>query len=112
MKRGVWNLLALLAALPLAAAIQDPVPVEGGFISGAAGNDPQIHVYKGIPYAEPPVRELRWREPRGVPPWSRVRPALAFAPACIQDQHIRDSIYWKGDYSISEDCLYLNIWTP
>ena len=112
MKRGVWNLLAWLAVLPLAGAIQDPVPVEGGFISGAAGNDPQIRVYKGIPYAAPPVRELRWREPRVVPSWSGVRAAVAFAPACIQDQHIRDSIYWKGDYSISEDCLYLNIWTP
>jgi para-nitrobenzyl esterase len=105
-------LIVLSLALPLAAAIPEPVRVEGGLISGIAGSNPQIRVFMGIPYAAPPLRDLRWREPRAPAPWLGVRKADHFGPACVQDQQLRNSIYWKGDYSVSEDCLYLNVWTP
>jgi len=61
-------------------------------------------VFKGIPFAQPPVRDLRWREPLPEKPWSGIRDATAFGPPCVQGGT-------EGAKS-SEDCLYLNVWTP
>jgi para-nitrobenzyl esterase len=80
---------------------------ESGAISGASENG--LSVYKGIPFAAPPVGSLRWRPPVHVAPWTGVRKADAFAPACMQT-----GVSMPGETppAISEDCLYLNIWTP
>jgi para-nitrobenzyl esterase len=101
--------LIFFAALA-ASAQQAPAPVAavtGGQVRGAtlgAGA-----VFKGIPYARPPIGELRWREPTTVQPWSGVRDAVAFGPLCAQKP---TPIVPDAARSSKEDCLYLNIWTP
>jgi len=80
--------------------------VESGLLRGVAGRDPAVNVYKGVPFAAPPVGELRWRAPAPVPAWQDVRDAGQFGPACPQP---------VGDMARSlprsEDCLTANIWT-
>lgn len=83
------------------------VTTESGAISGVRENG--LRVYKGIPFAAPPVGELRWRPPVRVAPWSGTRKADAFAPACMQ---AGVSMPGERQPAVSEDCLYLNIWTP
>jgi len=99
--------LILLALLPIKATLADitQVKVTGGAISGTA--DQGISIFKGIPFAAPPVGDLRWRAPAPVKSWSGVRKADAFANACMQPPHSQGNTA-----PVSEDCLYLNVWTP
>jgi para-nitrobenzyl esterase len=93
---------------------------ENGKVLGEIGNDPRVTVFKGIPYAAPPVGDLRWRAPRPAANWSGVREATTFASMAIQGKQgvDMDDFYTKevhpasGDYTMDEDCLYLNVWTP
>ena len=105
----------MLASLPLGAAITQPVKVEGGKIAGVPGRDASITVFKGIPYAAPPVGDLRWRAPRPVAPWQGVKKADHFGNSCIQNI-VSERKPWTYEFmthtDISEDCLYLNLWTP
>lgn len=78
------------------------VKVEGGWIQGTVAEG--MSVYKGIPFAAPPVGELRWKAPQPVIPWDGVRDANEFAPGPIQGRAPSDAY--------SEDCLYLNLWSP
>jgi len=79
--------------------------------------DTGIAVFRGIPYAEPPVGELRWRPPRPAAGWDGERRAYDFGPAPLQPQPPRDSIMYHTNFAdrralvMSEDCLYLNVWT-
>ena len=92
--------------------------VENGKVKGYAGNNARITVYKGIPFAAPPVGENRWRAPQPAADWEGVYDAKEFAPIPFQDTPgYGDDVYckdWHVDRYIpmSEDCLYLNIWTP
>ncbi len=70
-----------------------------------------VLVFRGVPYAEPPVGDGRWRAPRPAAPWEGVRPAAAFGPACWQRPTPESSIYTRGDLDRDEDCLHLNVWT-
>jgi len=105
---------AALSALPLLAAIQEPIKVEGGLVSGTPGWAWGVRAYLGIPFAAPPVGNRRWRPPQPVVPWQGVRPAREFSAACMQseagwtDEQLADPGLWHK----SEDCLYLNVWTP
>ena len=94
----------MLAPLP---TLADAVQTDAGLVRGVRTGP--LTVYKGIPFAAPPVRSLRWREPQTVNSWNDVRNAEAFAPACMQN-----GVSMPGETppAISEDCLYLNIWTP
>lgn len=93
-------------------------PVSGSDDSAASGT----WSWKGVPYAQPPVGALRWRAPRDPQPWSGVRAARAFAPACVQTQRLYGpGLNNRYDGTVgstlgrtvgAEDCLYLNIWTP
>jgi para-nitrobenzyl esterase len=104
-------MLALLfAALPLC-AIDDPIRVESGSLNGAAGSNPEVRVYKGIPFAAPPVGDLRWKGPKPAPVWQGVRAATQFGNACYQTPYPKVSIYYQEPEPMSEDCLYLNVWT-
>ena len=69
-----------------------------------------VHSFKGIPYAAPPVGDLRFREPQPVVSWQGVRKAQAFGPRAMQ-LPIYSDMKFRSD-GVSEDCLYLNVWTP
>ena len=99
----------ILAAIPATAADSGPiVVVTGGQVRGLLLDNGGA-IFKGIPFAQPPVADLRWREPMPVKPWSGVRGATAFGPMCAQNPN---SFAGKGSETAKEDCLYLNIWTP
>ncbi|HEY1751653.1 MAG TPA: carboxylesterase family protein [Caulobacteraceae bacterium] len=104
MRWGWLALAALMAAGPAAAA---PVTTDAGALLGV--RDGPVTVYKGVPFAAPPVGELRWRPPRPVAAWAGVRRADAFTPACPQ---VGVSMPGEAPPRTSEDCLYLNVWTP
>lgn len=97
--------LAVLLALGATAAgfAQAPAPVatETGLVQGVAA--PGLTIYKGIPFAAPPVGDLRWRPPQPAAKWEGVRAADKFGP---------DPYQGDGKGNVGEDCLYLNIWTP
>ena len=98
---------AAAALLLMAAAPAPEVDVEGGAVRGAA--DGGASVFRGIPFAAPPVAERRWRAPRPVIAWSGVRDATRRAPACIQN----DQGWNRADFLFAEeDCLTLDIRTP
>src|SRR5580704_13443021 len=103
--------IILTAALPLAAAIKDPVRVEQGQLSGVPGSTPDIRVFKGIPFAAPPVGDLRWRAPTPAADWAGIRKADQFSATCMQTPYPEGSLYRSEPQPVSEDCLYLNIWT-
>jgi para-nitrobenzyl esterase len=99
------TILILLPALFVigSAIAQQPAPVmtEYGLVQGVTEKD--LTVYRGIPFAAPPVSDLRWRAPQPAAKWDGVRDATKFAP---------DPYQGNGGGNVSEDCLYLNIWTP
>jgi len=106
MLRTVAALFLAAAALP--AAIPDIVQTDKGQVQGADHNG--VTVFKGIPFAAPPVDALRWKAPQPVTAWTNVRSALEFGPRCMQGNIYGDMIF--RDKGPSEDCLYLNVWTP
>ncbi|RYY27124.1 MAG: carboxylesterase family protein [Sphingomonadales bacterium] len=101
---------AALSASILPAAAQPVVHAPAGPVRGVDADGQ--HVFKGIPYALPPVGENRWKPPLGVPAWSDTRDASNFGPACQQPPAPADSIYAESYPAMSEDCLSLNIWAP
>ncbi|MBZ5524996.1 MAG: carboxylesterase family protein [Acidobacteriia bacterium] len=104
--------IALFCLLvPVALAAEDSVRIESGLISGVAGTHPEIRVYRGIPFAAPPVGDLRWKAPQPVAPWKGVREAKEFGAACLQKPYPAGSIYQSQLPKMNEDCLYLNVWT-
>ena len=96
------------ASVAPAAQLTHPVRVDGGRISGL-GED-TLRVFRGIPYAAPPVGDLRWRPPQPVHPWTGVRKCTAFGASCPQGDPVAENEAVVD--SQSEDCLYLNVWTP
>lgn len=104
-------LLCAAALVPVAGAIHEPVRLDHGRISGTAGSAPGIRVFKGIPFAAPPVGDLRWRAPRPAAQWDGVRGGEKFAPTCMQTPYPEGSLYRAPAQATSEDCLYLNVWT-
>ena len=107
-------LLASIAATPRGPALDAPVRVAGGLVSGAPGRDASITVFKGVPFAAPPVGDLRWRAPRPVVAWSGVKKADQFGANCMQTI-VDEKKPWTYEFMahgpVSEDCLFLNVWT-
>ncbi len=97
--------------------VHDPIRVTGGLVSGADEAGGKVRAFKGIPFAAPPVGELRWREPQPVRPWDGVLIADRFASVCQQPLVPRNAIMGLFSFDdppecgMSEDCLYLNVWT-
>jgi para-nitrobenzyl esterase len=91
------------------------VKVEGGIISGATNTTNDVYVFKGIPFAAPPIGPLRWKAPQPVERWKGVRECVDFGPSPMQGKPSPFSVYTSEflipESPISEDCLYLNIWT-
>jgi para-nitrobenzyl esterase len=101
---------SLAIALPASAQPGPTVQAPAGAMQGLT--DGAINVFKGIPYAQPPVGAQRWRPPVAMAKWSGVRSATQFGPACLQPTPRAASIYSDPPPQMSEDCLSLNIWTP
>jgi para-nitrobenzyl esterase len=91
--------------------LSDPIKTEDGYVSGAViGNgDPEVHIYRGIPYGAPPVGNLRWKPPLPAHPWSGVRKSTEFGP--IAAQYFGPARPNLHESQMSEDCLTLNILT-
>jgi len=87
------------------------VTVTGGRIEGHNSPDGKVRWFLGIPYAAPPVGDLRWRPPQPVKPWTGVRLTLRYGPSAPQPHVAANSLYHGGEREFSEDCLYLNVWT-
>jgi para-nitrobenzyl esterase len=102
--------------------LSEPVRTEGGLVAGvlgkaAGGKVGGVVAFKGIPFGAPPVGELRWKPPQPVTPWDGVRAGDKFGPACMQPRQPQRvpnnrAVDLPDSPPISEDCLYLNVWTP
>src|SRR6516225_9361174 len=87
------SVIAAAVSTSTLAAIDDPVRVAGGLIAGVPGSRNNGRVFKGIPYAAPPIGDLRWRPPQPVAPWQGVRKTDAFSLNCTQMPHKPGSFY-------------------
>jgi para-nitrobenzyl esterase len=108
-KLTLFVIASAVAISALAFGANDSIRVEGGLISGAAADG--VRSFKGIPFAAPPVGELRWKAPQPVVAWDGVRKCEAFGPECPQASYPTSSMYFSPPQKQSEDCLYLNVWT-
>jgi para-nitrobenzyl esterase len=113
-RSAVVLLLLIVMALTTSsvATISDPVHVEQGLLAGTNGDSPDVRVYRGVPFAAPPVGDMRWKAPQPPAAWQGVRQATEFSNACWQTQYSSAAAIYQAPLpKLSEDCLYLNIWT-
>jgi len=111
---AIWALLMSQAAVRPAASQAmssgDTVKTKDGLIRGVAQSSSGVRIFRGIPFAAPPVGGLRWKAPVAPKPWNGVRQATEFSARCMQPPISSDMV--SRSNGISEDCLYLNVWTP
>ena len=119
MSKNIFGICALALAGALASCNQvNPVlSISGGKIQGVPSDSAGVLVYKGIPYAAPPVGDLRWKKPQPVQSWDTVMVADHYGHIAMQDALDPSSFYVKEFYqdglpAMDEDCLYLNVWAP
>jgi para-nitrobenzyl esterase len=105
---SVIMILAIAATMAFSAT--DQVTVESGKLQGTTNADGSVRMFKGVPFAAPPVGDLRWKAPQSAPKWTSARAADKFGSACLQTNVFGD-IYFR-DAQPSEDCLNLDIWIP
>jgi para-nitrobenzyl esterase len=110
MGRATRSFVVMLFLAGMTDALAAQVRTEAGSVEGSTSTDGQVQIFKGIPYAAPPVGVLRWKEPQPAPTWSGVRKATEFGARCMQGNVFGDMVF--RDAAPSEDCLYLNVWTP
>ncbi|MGN6639263.1 MAG: carboxylesterase/lipase family protein [Mucilaginibacter sp.] len=110
MKKLFITCLALTMLLSISAVAQNPrVKTANGVVEGTIDST-GIHSFKGIPFAQPPIGDLRWKEPQPAKNWSGVLKADHFGPNAMQKNVFGDMKFRSS--KMSEDCLYLNVWTP
>jgi para-nitrobenzyl esterase len=97
------------AVSPVLAA--NRVKTANGILESTAAPKDGVRTFKGIPFAQPPVGDLRWQVPQAVKNWTGTRNADQFGPRCMQ-RTSPGADYWFRSSGMSEDCLYLNVWTP
>ena len=102
--------LFFAATLVSNAATGERVKTANGILEGAGRQSSGVRIFRGIPFAQPPVGALRWQPPQLVKNWPGVRQAVKFGPRCMQHPIFGD-MNFRSD-GMSEDCLYLNVWTP
>ncbi|HYM76212.1 MAG TPA: carboxylesterase/lipase family protein [Candidatus Dormibacteraeota bacterium] len=108
-RRAVAVSIALATSLLSFAASSTPqVKTHSGVVEGKV--DGSVHAFLGIPYAAPPVGDLRWKPPVPAAKWSGVKKATDFGPHCLQGKVFGDMVF--HDPGGSEDCLSLNVWVP
>jgi para-nitrobenzyl esterase len=105
----IGGILVVIMTLSSTARAADTVKTDSGVLEGTVGTDPSVRVFRGIPFAAPPVGDRRWKEPQPVAPWTGVRKAAEWGTRCMQGD------MWgplqTRDKQMGEDCLYLNVWT-
>ncbi|MBZ5577483.1 MAG: carboxylesterase family protein [Acidobacteriia bacterium] len=111
MARACFALAILLPLGAASAAVNEPVHLDTGLVSGVAGKDAAVRVFKGLPFAAPPVANLRWAAPKPAAHWDGVRQAGEFGSICMQGQPGGRGRGGAAPARMSEDCLYLNVWT-
>jgi para-nitrobenzyl esterase len=110
LERVLWLASAILVATVLPAAGQSTVVrTTSGLVEGATTAN-GIRLFRGVPYAAPPIDEFRWREPQPLKSWAGVRRTQQFGPRCMQTAVFGDMSFRSS--GMSEDCLYLNAWIP
>jgi para-nitrobenzyl esterase len=107
--RAMRQLISVLLVATSAVA-GERVRTEAGVVEGSASTGGKISTFKGVPYAAPPIGAQRWKEPQPAIPWRGTRKADTFGARCMQGNVYSDMIF--RDPAPSEDCLYLNVWTP
>jgi para-nitrobenzyl esterase len=105
---GATLVAAVVSCAQTAVAQIQTVDVTGGRVEGVVAHG--VAAFKGIPFAAPPVGELRWKAPQPVKPWTATRKADTYGASCMQDPNFAK--LFGAPPAISEDCLYLNVWTP
>lgn len=105
-------LIAIILVVPCAFAADaaDQVSTASGIVEGMGVQSSGVRIFKGIPFAQPPLGDLRWKPPQALTAWKGVRPAVQFGPRCMQHPVFGDMNFRSSE--MSEDCLYLNVWTP
>ena len=98
-----------------AESLSDPLRIENGLISGMKDSKSDVVSFKGIPFAAPPVGDLRWKAPQSVKSWNGVKDCKTFSASAMQGPPMPFSM-WTSEFiapaePLSEDCLYLNVWT-
>ncbi len=111
----VFSLSLFISVASFTQTKEPVVKTDAGSVSGTINKDGDIHIFKGIPFAAPPVGELRWKAPQPVQPWSGIKQCDAFSASPMQASPAPFSM-WSAEFlipkePISEDCLYLNVWT-
>src|SRR5580700_1813299 len=110
----------VMAAVSLA-AIPDPVKTDSGSVAGTSNQDASVRMFKGIPFAAPPVGDLRWKVAQPPAKWDGVKTATEFSPTCANGAGGGGRGRGRGGAprggvpagpAPSEDCLYINVWTP
>ena len=115
MRRWIRIAISSLLGMSIEVATAQKVETAQGKISGGRDSNSSVTVFKGVPFAAPPIGDLRWRAPEPPSSWKGIRQATEFGSSCIQ---VKDGerLPWTKEFmvqnQISEDCLYLNIWTP
>src|SRR5918994_2938088 len=101
---ALFSLLLLSTTIALA----EPVKTANGLVEGSTEKD--LRIFRGIPFAAPPVGDLRWKAPQPARNWSGVKQVSGFGAQCMQRRVFSDMVFRAA--GMSEDCLYLNVWTP
>ena len=101
----IWLIFCSLAVVISHTAATDPVNTGYGLVKGTDSRDESVEVFKGIPYAAPPIGDLRWRPPQAPSKWTDVRICDQFSAKALQRKN-------RNKDQQNEDCLYLNVWTP
>lgn len=111
--RGIFTWVGVCSAVcglvTVEARAADNVRVDGGTLEGVVGTDPTVRVFKGVPFAAPPVGDRRWKAPQPVPAWGGVRKADEWSTRCMQGPMWGPLV--SREREMGEDCLYLNVWT-
>jgi para-nitrobenzyl esterase len=96
------------------ALLADPIKTDAGYVSGTIVGDvgKEVRVYRGIPYAAPPVKDLRWKPPQPVTPWKGIKECTKFGPYATQYTWTGAWMSEMQEAGMSEDCLHLNVHTP
>ena len=110
--RLLLSVLALCITSSLSAQSVSLDTPQGDLIGELSASSDAVRVFRGIPFAAPPVGDARWKPPADAAVWTGELLARDFGPNCVQQPYPENSFFYRPARLTSEDCLYLNVWTP